>query len=386
MYRFGDKEIAAFIKLVESKKLFRYDKGGVCDQFETRWAKYTSTKYCQMTSSGTTALTASLAALEIGPGDEVLVPACTYMATAIAVLAVGAIPVVVDIDESIMISPKAIAKAIGPRTKAIIPVHLWGLVCDMNGIMKVAKKNKLKVVEDCCQCVGGFYEGRSVGSYGDFGAFSFNFFKNMTCGEGGAIITSDEAAYKRASCGIDCCSYYWSGRDEGFLPFASNSARASSIEGAILSAQLTRLPGMIKSMRKQKMQILEETADTKLKPIKANSLEWECGSHVGYLLPTAQQAEAFLALTGGFIASKTGRHIYTEWDQLFSHQGGHVPAMNPYLMEANKDCRMDYSMDMCQKSLDIVDRAVLIPTHPDRKPSETKALIKRIREAAAQVL
>ena len=386
MYQVGQKEVDAIARVLMSGEMFRYHIGGECDRFEKRWAKYLGTKHCRMTSSGTTAITAALAGLQIGPGDEVLVPACTYMASAVSVLAVGAIPVVVDVDESLTISPKAIEQALGPQTRAIIPVHMWGLVCDLDAIMKLARKHKLLVVEDCCQCVGGGYKGKGIGTLGHAGAFSFNYFKNMTAGEGGAVVTDCDDVIQRAGCMIDCCSFYWSGRQEDFVPFTSNGSRASELEGAVMNVQLDRLPRMIKAMRKQKQQTLEAVADTGLKPIKANSLEWECGTHIGFLLPSAEQAEKFAGLAGGFVCAKTGRHIYTEWDPLFAHQGGHVPAMNPYHFPANKKCRTKYTKDMCAPSLEILNRAVLIGTHPDRKAAETKAVIKRIREAAAQVL
>jgi len=384
MYRVGQKEADAVAKVLLSGELFRYHVGGECTRFEARWAKYVGTKHCRMTSSGTTAITAALVGLGIGPGDEVVVPACTYMASAVSVLAVGAIPIVCDVDESVTLDPKALAALVGPQTRAVIPVHMWGLVCNMDAIMKVAKKHKLVVVEDCCQCVGGGYQGQSVGSLGHAGAFSFNYYKNMTSGEGGAFVTDDDEVAQKGACMIDCCSFYWDGRTD-FVPFTSNGSRASELEGAIMNVQFDRLPGMIKAMRKQKQAILDATADTGLTPIKANSLEWECGSHVGYILPSAEQAERFAGLAGGFVTAKTGRHIYTEWDPLFAHQGAHHPALNPYNLRENRPCRMKYTKDMCQASLDILNRAVLIGTHPDRKAAETKALIKRIR-AAAEVL
>lgn len=386
MYRVGQKEVDAIAKVLLSKDLFRYHIGGECDRFEKRWAKYLGVEHCRMTSSGTTAITAALAGLGIGPGSEVLVPACTYMATAVSVLAAGAIPVIVDIDESITISPKAIEKAIGPQTKGIIPVHMWGLVCDMDAIMKIAKKHKLMVVEDACQCVGGQYKGKGIGSLGHAGSFSFNFFKNMTCGEGGAMVTNDENVAQQAGCMVDCCSFYWSGRDEDFIPFTSNGSRASEIEGAMMNVQLDRLPGMIKAMRKQKWQILEETFETGLKPIKANSLEWECGTHVGYVLPTAEAAQKFAAVAGGFIAGQTGRHVYTEWDPIFANQAAHHHDMNPYNFPANKKCRRRYTKDMCAASLDILNRTVMIGTHPDNKASDVKAIIKRIKLGAVAAI
>lgn len=385
MYRVGQKEVDAIARVLLSKDLFRYHIGGECDRFEKRWAKWLGVEHCRMTSSGTTAISAGLAGLGIGPGDEVLVPACTYMATAVSVLAVGAIPVIVDIDESITISPKAIEKAIGPQTRGIIPVHMWGLVADMDAIMKIAKKHKLLVVEDACQCVGGQYKGKGIGSLGHAGAFSFNFFKNMTCGEGGAVVSNDADVAQKAACMVDCCSFYWSGREEDFIPFTSNGSRASEIEGAMMNVQFDRLPGMIKAMRKQKWQILEETAGLGLKPLKANSLEWEAGTHVGYVLPSAEAAEKFAGVAGGFIAGRTGRHVYTEWDPIFANQAAHHSDMNPYNFPANKKLRRKYTKDMCAASLDILNRAVLIGTHPDNKASDTKATIKRIKLGAEAI-
>src|SRR5207237_6629818 len=135
MLQVGQEEIAAVSRVIKSKRLFRYTKDSECERFEKRYAKFLAVKHVHLTSSGTTALTAALAGLGIGPGDEVIVPAHTFMATAVAVLAVGAIPVIVDIDESIMMDPAAFEAAIGPYTRAVIPVHMWGSVCDMDAIM-----------------------------------------------------------------------------------------------------------------------------------------------------------------------------------------------------------------------------------------------------------
>src|SRR5579871_203515 len=135
MYIIGQEEIDALAKLIQSKQLFRYGIGHECERFEQRYAAYLGAKHFSLAASGSFALAAAMTGLGIGPGDEVLVPAHTYMATATSVLAVGAIPVIVDVDESITIDPAAIEAAIGPRTRAIIPVHMWGAACDMGAIM-----------------------------------------------------------------------------------------------------------------------------------------------------------------------------------------------------------------------------------------------------------
>jgi dTDP-4-amino-4,6-dideoxygalactose transaminase len=354
--------------------------------FETRYAKMLGVKHCVQTASGTNSLTAALIGLGIGPGDEVIVPACTYMATAVAVLAVGAIPVIVDIDESITMDPKALAKAIGPRTKAAIPVHMWGLPCNMRAIMKIARARKIFVVEDACQSVGGGYEGRMLGSIGDVGAFSFNYYKNMTCGEGGAVVTSNDKWAERVRCAVDCCGFYWDPKKREPTIFSANGARASEFEGAILNAQLDRIGSMIRAMRSQKKRILRATADTGLEPIPANSLAYECGTHVMFRFPTAEKAAAFSKLVGGTVLLQTGRHVYTEWDPVLRRLGAHHPALNPYNLSANKGCRMNYSKDMCARSLDVLGRTVSIGTHPDWKASDVARRIREIRAAAAEAL
>ena len=387
MLRVGRKEVDAIAKVLLSGRIFRYGKlGGQCGRFERRYARYLGVEHVWMTSSGTTALTAALAGLGVGPGDEVIVPACTYMATPIAVLGAGAIPIVADVDESITLDPKAVDAAVGPRTRAVIPVHMWGLPCDMKRIGRVAKKHGLLVVEDACQGVGGGYEGRKLGSIGHAGAFSFNYYKNMTCGEGGAVVTNDPVAAERAGCMIDCCRFYWDGRDDSFRPFTSNGARASELEGAMLNAQLNRIDGLIRACRRQKRRILRETAETGLVPIRHHSPDHECGTHVMWTFPTAEQADEFAKLAGGTVAGKTGRHIYTEWDPIFAHQGAQHPALNPFNLPQNRRCRTKYTRDMCAGSLEILSRTVMVRTHPDRKRSEVTKVIRRIRDAARQVI
>lgn len=385
MYRAGQKEIDRIAAVINSGKLFRYRLGGECARFEQRYAEMLGVKHCVLTSSGTNSLTAALVGLGVGPGDEVLVPACTYMATAVAVLAVGAIPVVVDIDESITLDPKAVDRMIGERTRAVIPVHMWGLPCDMDAIMRVAKKRKVFVVEDACQAVGGGYKDRMLGSIGHMGAFSFNYYKNMTCGEGGAVVTNNDERARRMRCAVDCCNFYWDDKSREYDGFTFSGSRASELEGAILNAQLDRIVGMVRAMRRQKARILKETAAAGLRPAKANSPDSECGTHAMFLFDDPRKAARFSELTGGTVLLKTGRHVYTEWDPILRHRGGPHPGMNPFLMEANRECRMDYSRDMCARSLDILGRTVSIATHPDRKAAETAALIKSLKAAAREV-
>jgi dTDP-4-amino-4,6-dideoxygalactose transaminase len=342
-----------------------------------------------LTASGTYALTAAVTALGIGPGDEVLVPAHTYMATAMAVLAAGAIPVIVDVDESITIDPDAIDDAVGPRTRAVIPVHLWGAACAMDRIMAVAARHDLLVLEDTCQGIGGAYEGKKLGTIGHAGAFSFNYYKNMTAGEGGGVSVNDDRLAKRARGAIDPCHFYWSGRDEEEKPFAGNGARATELMGAMLNVQLDRLDGMIEKMRAEKKKILAGTmslGNLGLKPAPMNSPDDDCSAQVMYTLPSAEAANRFVEIFPSVIAGKTGRHTYTEWDQVLIGAGAAHPAMNPYLMPENAECRKTYSKDMCAGSLDILGRTVMVATNPKHTDEEIDAMIHNIGVAARVVL
>ena len=386
MFRFGEKEIEAFARVARSGRLFRYQAGGQCEKFEHRWCEYLGVKHATLTSSGTMALTAGLAGMGVGPGDEVIVPCHTYMASAVAVLSVGAIPVITDIDESIMLSPEATEAAIGPRTKAIMPVHMWGLVADMKSLMRIARRHKLLVIEDCSQCVGGGCEGRKVGTFGDVGVYSFNYYKNITAGEGGCLVTDSAAIDQVARCMVDSCRYFWTGGEKDFKPFVYSSARPTEFMGAVLLAQLSRLDGMLKTLRRMKKRVLKETADTGLKASPCHSLDHESGAKVMYRLPSAEAAKAFAEQAGGTVCGETGRHTYTAWEPILNHRVGHHPKFNPFLMEENQDCRMDYSADMCARSLEILATTVMVGLHPDLKSADVKDLIARIRRAAADVL
>ena len=393
MYRIGQEEIDRVAGVIKSKKMFRYmgEDEGECNLFEKRYAGKLDVKHCVMTASGTNSLTAALIGAGIGPGDEVIVPACTYMATPISVLAVGAIPVIIDVDESIGMSPEALKELIGPRTRAAIPVHMWGLACDMNSIMDIAREKNLIIIEDACQGVGGAYEGRMLGSIGHIGAFSFNYFKNMSCGEGGAVVTSSDDIAERINCAVDPCKFYWDGRKESFAGFVVNGARASEIEGAMMNCQLDKIDDIINTNRAQKKRILKETTSPglgagSLVASPNNSPDWECGTHVTYILPTTEAADVFAERIKGTVAVKTGRHVYTEWDPILEHRGAHHEALNPFNLAQNKGCRMEYSLDMCSKSLDILGRTVFIGTNPDRTDEEVDEIVGRINEAAASLL
>ena len=389
MYTVGDEEAAAIAAAIRDKALFRYGVGNQCERFEQRYAAYLGVKHFALCASGSNALAAAMTAVGLGPGDEVLIPAHTYMASATSVLAAGAIPVIVDIDETVTIDPKAIEDAIGPRTKAVVPVHMWGAACAMDAIMEIAARRNLIVIEDACQGVGGGYEGRKFGAIGHIGAFSFNYYKNMTAGEGGGVAVNDDRLAKRVHCAIDPCHFYWNGRDASEMPFAGNGARASELQGAMLNVQLDRLDGMIQAMRAEKKKILKGTAqlgNIGLRPSPMNSPDHDCSTQVMYSMPSADAASRFVKIFPSVIAGKTGRHTYTEWDQVLMGAGAAHPAMNPYNMPANAECRRTYSKDMCARSLEILNRTVMVATHPEHTEQETADIVHNINVAARVAL
>ena len=385
MYEIGNQEVQAIKKIISKGKLFRYLENSECDFFEKNYSKYLSIKHTALASSGTAALTAALVGLKIGPGDEVLIPAHTYMATAMSVLSVGAIPIIVDIDETLTIDPKALEDACGPLTRAAIVVHMWGTTCNMNAIMKIAKKKNLFVIEDACQAVGGGYEKNMLGTIGHVGAFSFNYYKNMTSGEGGAVVSNNKEIIERAKCAIDPCHFYWQGRKNSLKPFAANGSRASEFMGALLNVQLKRLPGMIKKMRAERNKILSSTQNLSNMGIKhspLNSKNYDCGNYVFFKFNNSLDAENFTSIFPAPIAGKTGRHNYTEWDQILLKEGSFHQSLNPYKLSQNKKCRMNYNKNMCKSSLEILDKTIMIPTDPKNKKKDINNTIRNIKRAA----
>jgi dTDP-4-amino-4,6-dideoxygalactose transaminase len=389
MYIVGEEEIEAIAEVIRSARLFRYEVGRQCDRFERRYAEYLGVEHCALTASGTYGLTAALIGLGIGPGAEVLVPAHTYMATATAVIAAGAIPVIVDIDESITIDPAAIDDAVGPLTRAVIPVHMWGTAANMEAVMEVASRRQLMVIEDACQAVGGGYERRRLGAIGHAGAFSFNYYKNMTAGEGGAVVTRDPVVAERARCAIDPCHFYWKGRSEALKPFAGVGARPSEIMAAMLNVQLDRIDGIIATMRSARDRILsgtQELEDLGLRAAPLHSPAHDCAAHVIFTLPSSQAARRFADVFPCVIVGETGRHNYTEWDQVLMREGAPHPALNPYNLPENAPCRRDYSKDMCSRSLEILGRTVMVPMDPRHTQREVEDIVHNVAVAARVAL
>lgn len=384
MYRIGQEEINAVGKVIESKLLFKINDGlQESMHAEEDLKRIIGCDYALLMTSGHAALVSALTAMGIGPGDEVIVPAYTYIATAMAVVAVGAIPVIVEVDETLTISPADIEKNITSRTKAILPVHIQAFPCDMDAINAIAKKYNLYVLEDACQSDGGSYKGKRLGTLGTAGVFSFNYFKIISTGEGGALVTNDKEIFERALIYHDSSAVAFFGeqlKDVDSQTFCGNEYRTNEITASILRVQLSRLDGILMDLRKNKKKVMR-ALDSIAKFVPSNDEEGDCGITLAFRFDTETEARDFSKKVGGVLPIDTGKHVYKNWNCIMEKRGALHPAMDPFKMEINKDCRQNYSVDMCPKTLDLLSRTVYLPMNPDATDCELDALIESVRKA-----
>src|SRR4029079_6411165 len=218
-------------------------EAAICSRF--------GSKYAQLTSSGTSALTSALSALGIGAGDEVIMPSFTFVASFEAVLSVGAVPVLVDIDETLTMNPDAVRKAISSKTKCIMPVHMCGSMADLDALVSICKEHNLILLEDACQSIGASYKGKHVGTIGNAGTFSFDFVKTITCGEGGAGMTNDKDVYTKCD-GYSDHGHDHMGADRGadLHPFLGYNYRISELHAAVGLAQIRKLDQFLAIQKK----------------------------------------------------------------------------------------------------------------------------------------
>ena len=261
---FGDAERKQVYEVLESGVLMRYGFDGMrnghwkAKELEKALAKRMQVDHAQLVSSGTSALTVALASAGIGAGDEVIMPTFTFVASFESILAIGAVPVLVDVDDTLTLSPEAVLNAITERTKVVMPVHMCGSMADLRALKKICEKHQLLLLEDACQAIGGTFEGKPLGSYGDLGCFSFDYVKTITCGEGGAVITNSEK-YKLNADHYSDHGHDHIGKDRGAEthPFLGYNYRISELNAAVGVAQLARLDDFL-ALQKKNYSILRE--------------------------------------------------------------------------------------------------------------------------------
>ena len=304
-------------------------------ELETAINETFGSKYAQLVSSGTAALTTAMAALGIGAGDEVIMPAFTFVASFEAVLSVGAIPVLVDIDETLTLNPEAVRKAISPKTKCIMPVHMCGSMADLDALKQICDEHELLLLEDACQSIGATYKGKALGTIGNAGTFSFDFVKTVTCAEGGAVLTNDESIY------IKCDGYQDHGHDHlgvdrgaDLHPFIGYNFRISELHAAVGLAQIRKLPKFLEIQRKNHSHI--KAALSQIPEISFRQVPDESGDSCTFLswfLPTEEIARAVVnelkaqnILAGNFYWFDNNWHYVRKWQHL--KRGASLGALN----------------------------------------------------------
>ena len=386
MYRIGQEEIAELSKVICSGDLFKIN-GGVQEskQVEEKLRNLFGCEYPIFMTSGHAALTSALVAMGVGPGDEVIVPGYTYIATAMAVVAAGAIPVIVEIDKTLTISPKDIKKNISKHTKAIIPVHIQGFPCDMKAIMEIAREHNLLVLEDACQADGGSFGGKRLGTIGDAGALSFNYFKIVTCGEGGALLTNKRELFENALIYHDSSAIAFFGdqmRDFDADGFCGNEYRSNELCAAVLNVQLSRMDGILSDLRNNKKYMMDKLAGI-CEFIPSNDIAGDCGTTLAVQFDSEEEARRFATAEGidGVLPIDTGKHVYSHWTPIINKRGAMNPLMDPFKMEANKNIIPDYTVDMCPETLDILSTVVYINVKPDDQQKQLDRQIQCIINA-----
>ena len=329
---FGAKERKEVNDVLETGILMRYGFDGArngvwkAKELEQEICKTFGVEHAQLVSSGTAALTTAMAALGIGAGDEIIMPTFTFVASFEAVLSVGAIPVLVDIDETLTISPEAVEAAITKRTKAVMPVHMCGSMSQMDELLAICAKYKLLLLEDACQAIGASYKGKALGTIGDAGTFSFDFVKIITCAEGGAVVTNNKEVYKKCDQYSDH-GHDHMGRDRGadLHPYLGYNFRISELHAAVGLAQVRRL-GEFLELQKRNHTIIADTL-RKIDGLAFRQIPdaaGDTGSFLSFFMPTEEMArEAITGLQaagigGNFYWYDNNWHYIRKWQHLQS--------------------------------------------------------------------
>jgi dTDP-4-amino-4,6-dideoxygalactose transaminase len=324
----GEEEIKEVLEVLKSGYLYRY---GVMagDQIDPRFkakvvecekdfATHSKVKYALAVNSGTSALLCALAGIGIGPGDEVIVPGFTFIASISSIVYAHGIPVLAEIDKTFDLDPADVESKITPHTKAIMVVHMMGNPGRLDELKAIADKHKIHLVEDCAQAFGASYRGRPVGSIGSVGTCSFNVYKTITSGDGGMVLTNDENIYRRAFAYHDQGhSPLRTGVEVGKRPFFGLDFRFTEVQAAILIAQLRKLPKMLEHLRANKKrykEILRGVPGLEFREIidGANDV----GTMLTIILPSAEIAQKVAAELNTKVVSEAGWHVYNNMEQL----------------------------------------------------------------------
>jgi 8-amino-3,8-dideoxy-alpha-D-manno-octulosonate transaminase len=378
--RIGALERAALEEVVLTRRLFRYygmsDGPSQVEAFESSFASRIAVSHATAVASGTAALTAALAAAGIGPGDEVIVPAYTWVSTPASVLAVGAVPRIAEIDATLSLDPDSARALITARTRAIIAVHMRGAPAGMDGLMQLASDHDLVLLEDVAQAAGGSHRGRPLGSIGRLGTFSLQYNKIITTGEGGVVTTDDPALHERVLQYHDVGAFQRLGRVEE-TPFVATTNRMSELQGAVGLVQLSRLDDIVSDCRRIRSELLEAVGDdldrSELVLRPSHDVDGDTAIALVLTAPTAAQAQRLLeALTREGVRAMLllrpdfhDLHIARNWTPILDHRSW--SRLTPWDIVGDEGPE---SPDSWPRTDDLLSRSVQVHINPDLTADE----------------
>ena len=328
----GEEEIREVMEVLRGGYLFRYGISlgadvdsrfqGKVYKVEEEIASYCGLRYAVAVNSGTSALLTALAGLGIGPGDEVIAPGYTFIASLSSIIYSRAIPVLAEVDRTFNLDPADVEAKITPRTKAIMAVHMMGAPARLDELKAIADAHGLILIEDAAQAFGATYKGRPVGSIGKVGAFSFNVYKTITSGDGGMVVTDDEEVFKR------CFAFHDQGHSPlrtgveiGQRPFIGLDFRFTELAAAVLLAQLRKLPQIVTHLRANKKRYKEILSDLPgLEFRELTDPDGDCATMLTVILPSEGVARRIAAELGTKVAADAGWHVYSNMEQILEQR------------------------------------------------------------------
>jgi len=383
---YDDKERAQLDEVLESRRPFRFanplDRSKVA-LFENEFAARMRTKYALAVTSGTAALHTALAALEVGPGDEVIIPAWTWYSCYATVIQLGALPVFAEIDESFNLDPADIERHITPNTRVIMAVHLQGNPADMDPILAIARKHKLKVLEDASQSVGASYKGRPLGSMGDIGIYSLQQSKTITAGEGGAVVTSDPYLFERAVRFHDVTVRRDFPAKLHYMP--GLNYRMNEFTGGVLLAQVRKLDTIIGNVRRNAGRVYDGIRDlpgARLRKLPDPAGELGTGVFLEFRSAAERQqfSEAMKAerVPVSAPAGSVILPIVPEIEQKVTV----TPRWPSFASERGKSIR--YGRECCPRTIDILGRfagVMMGPKYTERDTADAVSALRKVYPA-----
>ena len=400
----GEEEAEAALRVCRSRSLYRYygmDLQKETSSFEEEFAQFLGIPHVVAVTSGTAALHTALSALRVGPGCEVIVPAYMWVSVIAAVVNLGAIPVLADIDETFGLDPEDVQRKITQRTVGMIAVHMNGAPIDVIRLAEVARANNIFLLEDCAQCVGGSIDGKRVGTFGDMAIFSFQMNKNMSSGEAGAVVTRDRELHRRAVASHDA-GY---ARDaSGKLLMDDNAShgwgrglRLDELRASVLRVQLRKLRGTIQRMHQSKYRIvrkLREYPEISLRRLQDPAGDTGCflitifpdaaSAHAVNTLLREQGIAAASVETSNVILADYGMHIYYNIPALVQKVGTDHRG-SPWTLAENQDSCYGYAKGTCPRADDLFSRSQLLTIPSCLTHSDEDEIIEAFEQAIAAV-